>query len=76
MNFQELETYEKLKKILVQYLKSSYLSSRIACLYGLLYVIEGCKLNNNSAKSISDEMQLILPCAIEYVQVNLDTNNR
>ncbi|KAJ8968862.1 hypothetical protein NQ317_016785 [Molorchus minor] len=52
----DIETFEQVKKLLIQYLKSPYLSSRIASLYGLLYVLEGCKL-------------------MEYVQLNLNTNN-
>lgn len=62
--------------MLVQYLKSPYLSSRMACLYGLLYLLEGCKLNNIAIGSISDEMQLLLPCAVEYVQFNLSPANK
>ncbi|KAJ8928269.1 hypothetical protein NQ314_019220 [Rhamnusium bicolor] len=71
----DLETYEQVKKLLVQYLKSPYLSSRIASLHGLLYILEGCKLSNITIGGISDEMQLILPCAVEYVQFNLNTSN-
>ncbi|KAJ8914559.1 hypothetical protein NQ315_010023 [Exocentrus adspersus] len=71
----DLETYEEVKKMLVQYLKSPYLSSRIASLHGLLYILEGCKLSNITIGGISDEMQLMLPCAVEYVQLNLNTTN-
>ncbi|XP_018571399.1 huntingtin [Anoplophora glabripennis] len=71
----DLETYEQVKKMLVQYLKSPYLSSRIASLYGLLYILEGCKLSNITIGGISDEMQLMLPCAVEYVQFNINTSN-
>ncbi|CAG9862370.1 unnamed protein product [Phyllotreta striolata] len=67
----ELDTYEQLKKLLVQYLKSPYLTSRMASLYGILYILEGCKLSNIKFGGISEEMQLILPCAVEYVQLNL-----
>lgn len=62
--------------MLVQYLKSPNLSSRIACLYGLHYLLEGCKLNNISIGGISEEMQMLLPCAVEYVQFNLSPMNR
>ncbi|RZC38340.1 huntingtin-like [Asbolus verrucosus] len=71
----DLETYESIKKILVQYLKSSFLPSRMSCLHGLLYILEGCKLSNISIGGISEEMQVILPCAVEYVQCNLNSNN-
>jgi huntingtin len=71
----DLETYENIKKLLVQYLKSSFLPSRMACLHGLLYILEGCKLSNITIGGISEEMQIILPCAVEYVQCNLNSNN-
>lgn len=72
---QDLETYDSVKKMLVHYLKSSFLPSRIACLYGLLYIFEGCKLTNITIGGISDEMQLLLPCAVEYIQCQLNLNN-
>ncbi|KAJ8959892.1 hypothetical protein NQ318_011628 [Aromia moschata] len=70
-----IKIFEQVKKLLVQYLKSPYLSSRIASLHGLLYILEGCKLSNITIGGISEEMQLILPCAVEYVQFNLTTTN-
>ncbi|CAH1155948.1 unnamed protein product [Phaedon cochleariae] len=71
----DLEIYEQVKKMLMQFLKSPYLTSRFACLYGALYVLEGSKLSNIKIGTISEEMQLILPCMIEYVQLNLNTTN-
>ncbi|XP_045472991.1 huntingtin [Harmonia axyridis] len=71
----ELEVYETLKKHLSTFLKSSFLSSKIACLHGLMFILEGCKLNNISIGGISEELQLILPCAVEYIQTNLITPN-
>ncbi|CAG9829715.1 unnamed protein product [Diabrotica balteata] len=71
----DLETFDNLKKMLVQYLKSPYLTSRISSLYGILYVLEGCKLKGNSIGAVSEELQLILPCAVEYVQFNLNPSN-
>ncbi|KAL3269436.1 hypothetical protein HHI36_008506 [Cryptolaemus montrouzieri] len=68
----ELEVYEIIKKYLVQFLKSSFVPSKIACLHGFLYILEGCKLNNISIGGISEELQLILPCAVEYIQMNLN----
>jgi hypothetical protein len=47
----------------------------MACLHGLLYILEGCKLSNITIGGISEEMQIILPCAVEYVQCNLNSNN-
>ncbi|CAH1990108.1 unnamed protein product [Acanthoscelides obtectus] len=71
----ELEVYEQVKKMLTLYLKSPYLSSRIASLYGLLYILEGCKLSNITIGGMSEEMQVIVPLAVEYVQFNLNVNN-
>lgn len=68
--------YEQTKKLLVQFLKSPFLPTRISCLYGLLYVLEGCVLSNICIGGVSDELQLILPCACEYVQVHLTSTNR
>uniref|UniRef100_A0A6P7F8J4 Huntingtin-like n=1 Tax=Diabrotica virgifera virgifera TaxID=50390 RepID=A0A6P7F8J4_DIAVI len=71
----DLETFDNLKKMLVQYLKSPYLTSRISSLYGILYLLEGCKLKNINIGAVSEELQLILPCAVEYVQFNLNPSN-
>nr|CAH7759250.1 unnamed protein product [Callosobruchus chinensis] len=71
----ELEVYEQAKKMLTLYLKSPYLSSRIASLYGLLYILEGCKLSNITIGGMSEEMHVIVPLAVEYVQFNLNVNN-
>ncbi|XP_044753476.1 huntingtin isoform X2 [Coccinella septempunctata] len=71
----ELEVYETVKKYLSTFLKSSYIPSRLACLHGLLFILEGCKLNNISIGGISEELQLILPCAVEYLQNNLIISN-
>ncbi|XP_056637539.1 huntingtin [Diorhabda sublineata] len=73
--YPDSETYEQLKKILVQYLKSPYITSRLSSLYGLLYILESCILYNTKIGAISEEMQLILPCAVEYVQLNLNPSN-
>ncbi|XP_066154208.1 huntingtin [Euwallacea fornicatus] len=68
----DLEIYEQTKKLLVQFLKSPFLPTRISSLYGILYILEGCLLSNISIGGISEELQLILPCACEYIQVNLN----
>ncbi|KAK9879932.1 hypothetical protein WA026_008441 [Henosepilachna vigintioctopunctata] len=72
----ELEVYETLKKYLVHFLKSPYISTKVSCLHGFLYILEGCILSNISIGAISEELQLILPCAVEYVQMNLNQSNR
>ncbi|XP_076265784.1 huntingtin isoform X2 [Rhynchophorus ferrugineus] len=71
----DLEIYEQTKKLLVQFLKSPFTSTRISCLYGLLYILEGCILNNSKIAGISEELQLILPCAVEYVLQHFNTQN-
>lgn len=73
--YPDLEMYEELKKILVQYLKSPYITSRLSSLHGLLYILESCIIYNTKIGAISEEMQLILPCAVEYVQLNLNPSN-
>lgn len=68
--------FETIKKMLVQYLKSLFVTTRVSCLMGILYLLEGLKINNISIGGISDEMQLILPLVVEYVQSNLNATNR
>ncbi|KRT84434.1 hypothetical protein AMK59_2640, partial [Oryctes borbonicus] len=63
----DTEIYELVKKILCQYAKSSNISVRISCLHGLLYLLEGCVLSNTVIGGLSDELQLVLPIAIEYI---------
>lgn len=74
--FQDAETYEAVKKLLMQYLKSTFLPARIGSLHGLLYLIQGCLLSNTIIGGISEELQTILPVAVEYVQCNISMNNR
>lgn len=71
-----MEKYETIKKLLVHYLKSSFLPARIASLHGLLYIIQGCLLSNTIIAGISEEMQLFLPVAVEYAQCHLNIHNR
>ncbi|XP_060528068.1 huntingtin [Cylas formicarius] len=71
----DLEIYEQTKRLLVQFMKSNFLPSRISCLYGMLYILEGCLANNVKLDGLSEEMQLILPCAVEYIQNHLNTSN-
>lgn len=69
-----METYELVKKLLNQYIKSPNLSLRISCLHGLLYVIEGCVLTNTVIGGISEELQLLLPIAIDHLSVQNNWN--
>lgn len=74
--FQDSETYETIKKLLMQYLKSTFLPARIGCLHGLLYLMQGCLLSNTVIGGISEEMQILLPVAVEYLQCNINMSNR
>lgn len=60
------EMLEKLKKIVDLSLKSSYLPTRIATLYGLLYLLE---------QGGGDESYPLLSTAMDYLNVHLDHSN-
>uniref|UniRef100_A0A1Y1K0T3 Huntingtin n=1 Tax=Photinus pyralis TaxID=7054 RepID=A0A1Y1K0T3_PHOPY len=64
----DMDTYEIVKKLIAQNLKSGFLPSKIASLHGLLYVVQGCVLGNTRIGGLSEEMQLILPIAVEYIE--------
>lgn len=70
-----METYEYSKKLLTQGLKSTFLPARISSLYGLLYIFEGCMLSNTVIGGLSEETQLFLPIAVDYVQCHLGSIN-
>lgn len=70
-----MEIYETVKKLLMQHLKSTFLSARIGSLHGLLYLIQGCLLSNTVIGGISEEMQMLLPIATEYVQCYIAMKN-
>lgn len=65
-----------IKKLLMQYLKSTFLPARIGSLHGLLYLIQGCLLSNTVIGGISEELQILLPIAVEYVQCNINMCNK
>uniref|UniRef100_A0AAR5QD03 Huntingtin n=1 Tax=Dendroctonus ponderosae TaxID=77166 RepID=A0AAR5QD03_DENPD len=71
----DIDIYEQTKKMLVQFLKSPFLPTRISCLYGLLYILEGCVLSNIAIGRVSEELQILLPCAWEYIQMNINTDH-
>lgn len=60
----------------MQYLKSTFLPARIGSLHGLLYLIQGCLLSNTVIGGISEELQILLPIAVEYVQCNINMCNK
>ncbi|KAK4875471.1 hypothetical protein RN001_011893 [Aquatica leii] len=71
----DMETYETIKKVVSQNLKSGFLPSKIASLHGLLYVLQGCVLGNTHIGTLSEEMQLIFPIATEYIEAFVNSIN-
>lgn len=69
---QDLETYASIQKIISQSLKSSFLPTRIATLHGILYILQGCIINNTIIGGVSDELQLLLPIISQYIKCNLN----
>lgn len=72
---QDIETYENVKKLIVQNLKSGFLPSKIASLHGVLYILQGSVLGNTRIGGLSEEMQLIFPVAVDYIQCHINLNN-
>lgn len=71
-----METYLTIQRIVTQTLKSSFLPSRIASLHGILYIMQGCVLGNTVIGGLSEEMQLFVPIAIQYIKCNISIKNR
>ncbi|KAF5303786.1 hypothetical protein FQR65_LT08121 [Abscondita terminalis] len=71
----DMETYEIIKKLVLQNLKSGFLPSKIASLHGLLYVLQGCFLGNTHIGALSEEMQLIVPVVTEYVETYVNSGS-
>lgn len=72
----DIETYEHVKKMLTISMKSGFLPARIASLHGILYLLQGSVISNTVIGGQSEEMQLIHPMAVEYIQNNIVTNTR
>lgn len=70
-----MEIYELIKKIIGQHIKSTNVSVRISCLQALLYVLEGCVLANTVIGGLSEELQLLLPIATEYIEMFNETSD-
>lgn len=70
----DLETYDIVKKIVAQSLKSGFLPSKIASLHGVLYLLQSSVIGNTVIGGLSEETQLIHPLAIDYVQYHINTN--
>lgn len=64
-----------MKKLISQSLKNTFLSGRIAGLHGLLFMLQMCVLDNTVICGISDDMQLFLPIAVDYIDYNISSNN-
>lgn len=61
--------------MLTQSLRSPFLPTRIASLHGLLYILQGCILGNTIIGGVSEETQLFLPVAVEYVTCNINVTH-
>lgn len=70
-----METYLTIQRIVTQTLKSSFLPSRIASLHGILYIMQGCVLGNTVIGGLSEEMQLFVPIAIQYIKCNISAKS-
>lgn len=67
--FKNIETLEKIKRLLDTHLKSSFLAVRVLALHGLLYLLQSAIL------TMCDEtMNIIHPLAIEYIQKHIDSS--
>ncbi|KAF5273906.1 hypothetical protein FQA39_LY01021 [Lamprigera yunnana] len=71
----DIETYEVLKKLITQNIKSGFLPTKIACLHGLLYILQGCVLGNTHIGGLSEEMQIIFPIIIDYIDAFINSIN-
>lgn len=72
----DLETYEHVKKMLAISLKSGFLPARIASLHGVLYLLQSSVIGNTIIGGQSEDAQLILPVAVEYIQTHIIAGNR
>lgn len=73
----DLETYEHIKKLVQISLKSGFLPTRTSSLHGILYLLQSSVMANTIIAGQSEEIQLIHPVAVDYIQNNLilNTNN-
>ncbi|XP_017781525.1 PREDICTED: huntingtin [Nicrophorus vespilloides] len=71
----DMEYFELAKKIITQSLKSAFISARISSIHGLLYILQMGTSPKTTTGAISEEMQIFLPIAIEYIQCHINTNN-
>ncbi|XP_066998979.2 huntingtin [Anabrus simplex] len=64
----EPEIYERVKKLVENGLKSSFLPARVSALHGVLYLLQAGQYKAGSG----EEAVHILPAAIEYIQKHTD----
>lgn len=70
----DLEVYESVKRLLENSLKSGFLPERIASLHGMLYLLQSSAMSNTVIGGMSDELLLIHPIAIDYIQHHIIAN--
>ncbi|XP_053996707.1 huntingtin [Hylaeus anthracinus] len=66
----DLETLEKVKRLVDVSLKSGFLPVRVAALHGSLYLLQSAVLTN-----CEETMNIVHPLAIEYIQKHLDAQD-
>ncbi|XP_076626175.1 huntingtin [Colletes latitarsis] len=66
----DIETLEKVKRLVDVSLKSDFLPARVAALHGSLYLLQSATLAN-----CEETMNIIHPLAIEYIQKHLDAQD-
>lgn len=54
-------------------LKSGFLPAKIASLHGILYLLQSSVIGNTVIGGLSEEIQLIHPIAIDYVQYHINS---
>ncbi|XP_076231541.1 huntingtin [Calliopsis andreniformis] len=66
----DLETLDKVKRLVDVNLKSGFLPARVSALHGSLYLLQSAVLTN-----CEETMNIIHPLAIEYIQKHLDVQD-
>lgn len=70
----DLDTYDTVKKMVATSLKSGFLPTKIASLHGILYLSQSSVIANTVIGGSSEEMQLIHPLAIDYIQAYINSS--
>ncbi|KAK9679360.1 Huntingtin protein region [Popillia japonica] len=76
----DMEIYELIKRILnhnlIKRSSASSVSVRLSCFYGLLYMLEGCVLNNTVIGGLTEELQFVLSLAIQHIDYYNNSINK